>query len=224
MSWFRKNKGQPAIPPVEAPSYDNRPPSSIAPPSYRSTSSSYVASRDGDLSDPRAYPNLPSGYGQRNDSYSGDMNNRSGDNGRPDYARQGSSYGDGASAKPYSQSYRTGYGAKSNVSDPYARGDRNLDADRNALFSDAAPAGESQGRYRFQDGLAGPAPEPTGNEEEDVEAIKTQTRFLKQDTVASTRNALRMAREAEESGRATLLKLGEQSGVLSNYLVLVHKT
>lgn len=214
MSWFaRKNK--PVIPPVEPPSSGNPPPASAPPSTYRSTSSTYIASRDGDLSDPRSYSNLPSGYGQRNNSYGANQGDRNGDGGRPDYARQGSSYGDSAPSQTYgNQSHRTGYGAKSSVSDPYARGERNIDLDRNALFADAAPPEESQGRYRFQDGLAGPPPEPTGNEDEDVEAIKTQTRFLKQDTVASTRNALRMAREAEESGRATLLKLGEQSGAI----------
>ena len=49
-------------------------------------------------------------------------------------------------------------------------------------------------------------------EDEEVEGIKQQMRFVKQESLASTRNALRIAREAEETGRATLDKLGEQSG------------
>ena len=50
-------------------------------------------------------------------------------------------------------------------------------------------------------------------EDEEVEGIKQQTRFIKQESVNSTRNALRVAREAEETARATLSKLGDQSGM-----------
>ncbi|KAK4691741.1 protein transport protein SEC9, partial [Phenoliferia sp. Uapishka_3] len=48
-------------------------------------------------------------------------------------------------------------------------------------------------------------------EEEEVEGIKQQMRFVKQESLASTRNAVRIAREAEETARATLDKLGDQS-------------
>jgi hypothetical protein len=44
------------------------------------------------------------------------------------------------------------------------------------------------------------------------EAIKQQIRFTKQESLASTRNALRTAREAEETARNTLTRLGDQSG------------
>ncbi|KAK6352235.1 Protein transport protein S9 plasma membrane t-SNARE [Orbilia blumenaviensis] len=47
-------------------------------------------------------------------------------------------------------------------------------------------------------------------EEEDADALKSQIRFTKQESVASTRNALRAAARAEEVGRDTLVKLGEQ--------------
>ncbi|KAG8984841.1 hypothetical protein FRB90_005091, partial [Tulasnella sp. 427] len=47
--------------------------------------------------------------------------------------------------------------------------------------------------------------------DEDVERIKADTRQLKNDSVQSTRNALRLAREAEETARLTLNKLGDQS-------------
>lgn len=50
------------------------------------------------------------------------------------------------------------------------------------------------------------------DEEEEVEAIKQQMRMTKQESLASTRNALRAAREAEETARNTLTKLGDQSG------------
>ncbi|KAF8339612.1 uncharacterized protein EI90DRAFT_2990203, partial [Cantharellus anzutake] len=53
-------------------------------------------------------------------------------------------------------------------------------------------------------------------EDEDVEGIKQQTRFVKQESVNSTRNALRIAREAEETAGNTLAKLGDQSEKLAN--------
>jgi len=67
------------------------------------------------------------------------------------------------------------------------------------------------------DGPPRRATPPPGEEgDEDVEAIKQDIRFVKQDTVASSRNALRLAREAEETGRATLSRLGEQSEKIGN--------
>ncbi|KAH3673605.1 hypothetical protein WICPIJ_009722 [Wickerhamomyces pijperi] len=48
-------------------------------------------------------------------------------------------------------------------------------------------------------------------EDEEVEGIKTDIKFLKQESVASTRNTLRMARQAEESGKNTMGMLGHQS-------------
>lgn len=53
-------------------------------------------------------------------------------------------------------------------------------------------------------------------EDEDIEGIKQEIRFVKQESLSSTRNALRMANEAEEAGRSTLTKLGEQSDSLAN--------
>ncbi|KAA8917102.1 hypothetical protein TRICI_000774 [Trichomonascus ciferrii] len=54
------------------------------------------------------------------------------------------------------------------------------------------------------------------SEDEDVEAIKSQMRFTKQQSAQSTRNALRIAAEAEESGRNTLGMLGSQGERLAN--------
>lgn len=45
---------------------------------------------------------------------------------------------------------------------------------------------------------------------------KQQMRFTKQESLASTRNALRAAREAEEVARGTLTKLGDQTERLAN--------
>ncbi|TGZ84307.1 hypothetical protein EX30DRAFT_338840 [Ascodesmis nigricans] len=53
-------------------------------------------------------------------------------------------------------------------------------------------------------------------EEEDVEAVKQQIRFTKQESVSSTRNALRVAAQAEETGRSTLARLGQQGERLYN--------
>jgi hypothetical protein len=47
-------------------------------------------------------------------------------------------------------------------------------------------------------------------EEEEIQATKQEMRFVKQGDVASTRNALRAAAQAEETGRATLARLGAQ--------------
>lgn len=58
--------------------------------------------------------------------------------------------------------------------------------------------------------------EEMDSEDEDVEAIKGQIRFTKQQSVNSTRNALRAAAEAEESGRNTLGMLGAQGERLAN--------
>jgi len=59
-------------------------------------------------------------------------------------------------------------------------------------------------------------PAPGEENEEDVEGIKKQTKFVKQDSVNSTRNALRIAREAEETARNTINRLGSQSEKLAN--------
>ncbi|EFP94092.2 uncharacterized protein PGTG_20079 [Puccinia graminis f. sp. tritici CRL 75-36-700-3] len=54
------------------------------------------------------------------------------------------------------------------------------------------------------------------DEDEEVEAIKQQIKFAKQESLSSTRNALRIAREAEGTARNTMNRLGEQSDRLAN--------
>src|ERR1700727_2373770 len=44
--------------------------------------------------------------------------------------------------------------------------------------------------------------------DDDVEAIKQDIRFTKEESLSSTHNAIRLAREAEEQGRASLSRLG----------------
>ena len=100
-------------------------------------------------------------------------------------------------------------GRYATANDAYARGERNIDRDRAQLFAGASKEpGTRVGATRFDNG-------PADDEEEDVEGIKGKTRALKQESVNSTRNALRMAREAEETARNTLTRLGDQSGTQS---------
>ncbi|KAL0577982.1 Protein transport protein S9 plasma membrane t-SNARE [Marasmius crinis-equi] len=107
--------------------------------------------------------------------------------------------------------YRDKYSRSNGVGDVYSRGGgAQLEQDRNELFAGYNPE-KSGGSNRFFDG-----PAVGEEEEEDVEAIKTQTRFVKQESVNSTRNALRLAREAEETARGTIEKLGDQSERLAN--------
>ncbi|KAI0322713.1 protein transporter SEC9 [Amylostereum chailletii] len=101
------------------------------------------------------------------------------------------------------------------VGDMYSRGQGNLDQDRNELFSGFNP--EKAGTGRFTDGPGlGREPPPGEENDEDTEGIKQQTRFLKQDSVNSTRNALMLARQAEETARSTIGRLGDQSDKLAN--------
>ncbi|KAG8898425.1 Protein transport protein S9 plasma membrane t-SNARE, partial [Tulasnella sp. 403] len=204
MSFFRrKNEPQIPLPPsrLQASSDSNpnrsRGPSPGPPPSYRSNANTYNYSRDGP--DPYAPPESANNfYGDdksQSDSYAGE--------GRDRYSRN------------------TGIG------DPYSRGGGNFDADRSELFAGYNPekAGGRGGRNRFDDrstnaGRGGSwqdrTPANQEEEEEDVETIKKDIRSVKNDSLASTRNALRLAREAEETGRATLMKLGDQSEKIAN--------
>lgn len=56
----------------------------------------------------------------------------------------------------------------------------------------------------------------TDIQEEDITATKQQIRFIKQQDVASTENALRIAAQAEETGLATLTSLGLQNERIHN--------
>ncbi|KAK7044088.1 Protein transport protein S9 plasma membrane t-SNARE [Paramarasmius palmivorus] len=121
---------------------------------------------------------------------------------------------------PYSNNnyddYTDKYSRSNGIGDVYSRGDATLDQDRNELFAGYNP--EKAGSGRFFDGpnVALREPAPGEENDEDVEGIKQQTRFVKQESVNSTRNALRLAREAEETARGTLTKLGDQSERLAN--------
>src|ERR1700736_5107241 len=110
-----------------------------------------------------------------------------------------------------------GYQETSRPSPP-SRGYSNassIDHNRNALFGDRPPP--SQDRYgRDHYGASHVESEPDRYDEyqqqaegsdEDVEAIKQEILFTKQESLSSTRNAIRIASEAEEQGRNTLTRL-----------------
>ena len=133
-------------------------------------------------------------------------------------SRDGDLYGSKSSTPspaPPSGAYSNGY-TRNTVGDVYTRGQANIDNDRGELFSGYKPPEKGSGRF-FDDGPgqggAGGGEGAPGEEDEDVEGIKQQLRFTKQESVNSTRNALRLAREAEETARNTLGKLGDQSGM-----------
>lgn len=116
-----------------------------------------------------------------------------------------------------------GYGGLGQVdpNDPGAS-----DANREALFGDArdrmeqrnqgdAPPPYSQGSGGFGGGYDMSTYQERHltaeeEEEEEVQAAKQEIRMIKQGDVASTRNALRVAAQAEEVGRNTLARLGAQ--------------
>lgn len=93
---------------------------------------------------------------------------------------------------------------------------------RGALFAgynpDALPKSEGRRQYDSSPYAGGGGGEEGGlggteqDQEEEVEMIKRDIRGVKQETLGSSRNALRIAREAEETARTTLGKLGDQSG------------
>lgn len=159
-----------------------------APPAPRFTPQTYVPSRDGGLYDSVAYNQRVNGGPQQQ---------------QPNYELDQNAFGDK-------------YSRNRGIGDPYSRGGAGggeADQDRNELFAGYQPK-QGAGSGRFFDGPNVNTGNPPGEEtEEDLEGIKTQTRFVKQESVASTRNALRLAREAEETARNTLGRLGDQSGM-----------
>ncbi|KAG6906453.1 hypothetical protein DXG01_013892 [Tephrocybe rancida] len=86
---------------------------------------------------------------------------------------------------------------------------------RNELFAgyDISKTGSG----RFLDGpVLAAEPMPTLETEEDIEGIKRQTRYVKQESLKSARNAVQLARQAEETARSTLARVGKQSDKLAN--------
>lgn len=155
----------------------------------------------------------------------------------PRFQSQGS-YGQAAGygSDPYGSQQQSRYGAggygglgRSNSQDTMT-----TDAGRNALFGDAAQRAVQQqqtpqdssyantGGYNTSDlpGGYGSAPDreltAEEQEDEDVQATKQEIRFIKQQDVASTRNARMIAEQAEATGRETLARLGAQGERIHN--------
>lgn len=91
---------------------------------------------------------------------------------------------------------------------------------RDALFGNAAQrqqeggyGGSSSELYGLEQSRQLTAEE---QEEEDVTAAKSEIKFIKQQDVSSTRNALRIAQQAEATGRETLARLGAQGDRIHN--------
>ncbi|GAA94875.1 uncharacterized protein L969DRAFT_20166 [Mixia osmundae IAM 14324] len=194
---FKSSKNKSVIPPVQ----DDR--QSYAPRPGQSSANGYGSSRG---------PQAPVGASQYAPSERA-----------PSYRTNTSStYGDPPRSNGYGAPAATGYGAPAGPSRtaggygaPAGRG-YGQPADRDELFKGAKPPSDRYAQ-RSLDNIPGEQQQVTQEEEDDeVEAIKQQMRFTKQESLGSTRNALRTAREAEETARSTLTRLGEQSDRLAN--------
>ncbi|KAJ9096606.1 hypothetical protein QFC19_007139 [Naganishia cerealis] len=96
--------------------------------------------------------------------------------------------------------------------DPY--GDAKGSSERDQLFGGFIPK-EPVEKARVY-GYEGRENEDDFDEDEEIEGIKHQMRDVKQESLAGTRNALRVAREAEDTARGTLAKLADQSERIAN--------
>lgn len=129
---------------------------------------------------------------------------------------------------PYAQGSHISGGQSSGYGGLGPSRDDELDANRDALFGGASKRLDQQQQqqggppgYQYQgdpDSSEGQSYGAYGDrqltaeeeEEEDVAATKQEIKFIKQQDVSSTRNALQAAAMAEETGRNTLARLGAQ--------------
>jgi len=195
-----------------------------APPSYRGPGSS--VQREKSPVPPGGYGGgapRPQGYGQSSYGQAGGYGS--------------DPYGNGGSLSRYGAGGYGGLG-RSNSQDTVS-----TDVGRNALFGDAAqraakpppaagqPEPGQDSSYGNAYGTGGydstempggygslPPRELTEEEQEegDVQAAKQEIKFIKQQDVASTRNARRIAEQAEQTGRETLERLGRQGEMIHN--------
>jgi hypothetical protein len=136
---------------------------------HRSNAATYNASRDGD---PYNYPSNYSNYSNSSNTL--------------------------VSPPPpgTENELRDKYSRSRGVGDVYSRGGGELDKDRNELFAGYNPNKAGSGRF-FDGPQAGAEPTPGEENDEDIEGIKKQTRFVKQESV---------------------LRLGDQSGMYCDSL------
>ncbi|KAN0065682.1 Protein transport protein S9 plasma membrane t-SNARE [Thecaphora frezii] len=164
-------------------------------------------------------PGGAAGYGGGGASYQ--QNNAVGYGGG---SHRGGGYGGGyggggdrfANAPPPSANLGRGYDEMVGNGSRQANLARNVanptDDELEAEYGRGPAAGNGQRGY---DGLE-QREQQRDEEDDEVEAIKQQMRFTKQESLSSTRNALRIAREAEETATNTMFKLGDQSEKIGN--------
>ncbi|ORY34255.1 hypothetical protein BCR39DRAFT_517260 [Naematelia encephala] len=159
-------------------------------------------------SEPKADPYAARSTEKQSDPYARNGTPVGGD----PYAKKGAA-GGGGGGDPYASSAagRDPLGGKSN---PYAKAVDPADQARNELFAGYNAPEKPQSDRKL--GYDGREEEPDFDPDEEAEAIKSGMRELKQDSLASTRNALRLAREAEDSARGTIAKLADQSESIAN--------
>ncbi|EPS45095.1 hypothetical protein H072_868 [Dactylellina haptotyla CBS 200.50] len=175
------------------------------------------------------YASPPPAYdsGPNTKTYTDTKSNMSGGYGAPAPEPTGygaSTYG---SAKPSGGANPYGSAKPSGGANPY--GDANPYAAKQDNHHGGGGAydnySKGTGGYGASDGYSPNEPYSTGpnkqmtaeeEEEEDADALKGQIRYVKQESVNSTRNALRAAARAEEVGRDTLDRLGRQGEQLHN--------
>ncbi|KAL2870623.1 putative plasma membrane SNARE protein (Sec9) [Aspergillus lucknowensis] len=141
-------------------------------------------------------------------------------------------YGGGAGAAPASRYGPGGYGGLGST-DPndLSGGDDNRAAlfggasERAAAQQASAPPPYSEQQQQSGGCGGGSSGYTTGTyqerhltaeeeEEQEIQAVKQDIRFTKQSDISSTRNALRLAAQAEETGRGTLARLGAQGEMI----------
>lgn len=142
-------------------------------------------------------------------------------------------YGGGAGAAPTSRYGPGGYGGlgSSDPNDP-SGGDDN----RAALFGGASERAAAQPASAPPPYSEQQASQPGGGygggysadtfqerhltaeeeEEQEIQAVKQDIRFIKQGDVSTTRNVIRIAAQAEETSRETLARLGAQGEMIHN--------
>lgn len=94
--------------------------------------------------------------------------------------------------------------------------DSENDANREALFGGFNAGGAAQVPRQRQYGYEGREQEEDFDEDDEIEGIRQGMRETKMDSLASSRNALRLAREAEENAHGTVARLADQSESLAN--------
>ncbi|EPQ27438.1 uncharacterized protein PFL1_04976 [Pseudozyma flocculosa PF-1] len=215
MGLFGK-KSSSKIPPVES----NAPPPG-GPGGYGGPQPGYGGQRPGG---PTGYGNgggagYSGGAGYQNNSAGGPGPAYGGGQGQPYGYGGGNSYGGGdrfANAPPPSSNFGRGYDQYAGNSSKQASLARNVGQPTDEeLEAEYGRGSAAQGNSRGYDGLE-QREEQRDEEDDEVEAIKQQMRFTKQESLSSTRNALRIAREAEETATNTMFKLGDQSEKIGN--------